>query len=182
MQKQKTNLMCIFFACLGSIITIIFKKVTQFTILTEINFIDAISIMITVILALYLSFIVEKNNNIERTKKDTIITFFTEFDDLIKATIEKTLAANSNKSFNVVSDFKIIRIRLNELEKIVNSNNMLTNTNVLQDLKVSINELWSTCTGDEQTTKNSTQEEIKLLGMNIDVLIYKIKLGINNNK
>lgn len=167
------------FLTLGSLITIIVKKTSNFTISKELYLPDLVSIVVTVLLAFYIGYIVEKNKSNERIAKDTVISYYKEYDEFLNSSIKTILSGNLKRS-KINSNFKTIRTRLYKLEQIATSKKILNSNNLLlKKISDEVNSLWRICTGDISIIDPKTNEAIELRLITIDGLIYELILEIN---
>jgi len=169
------------FFTVGCIVTIILKKVTQFTISSELDLPDLISIVVTIILAFYIGLFVEKDKENERIRKDTIIVLFKEYDELLKEKVTEILNDNDIGLRRKVSAFKILRARLHNLNNMAIEKNVLKkDNNITKEITKEVSRIWDLSTGDNIKDQTRRNENIELSLLKIDDLFYKLILQIND--
>lgn len=184
MKNKLSQIICILFSMAsGSIITIMIKKISSLTISNEVNLLDLIFGISTVIITLYIAFILEKNKGDERNSKDSIISFYKEYYEFLQNKIEKILS-NELEYQEILSEFKILRMKWYELKSIDLSKKILgENERLIEEISSEINNLWEICTEDENIIDGRVieraVENIRIKLVKIEISIYKLILKIN---
>lgn len=169
-------ILSIVFFTLGCISTIWMKKSELFTLSNEISLTDSISIVLTIILALFIAYYVDKNKDIKRITKDMFISYYISYLDFLRLRMTEIIEeqALSKKS----SYFKIIRIRLHSLNKSCIERKIVKNDILIKKLVAEVTSLWKVST-ESKLIKEEGKEKIELSLIRIEGIINQITFEIN---
>lgn len=178
---------------------IYFKRLTRFSLSNEISFelnpIEIISIVINLVLAIYVSSILSKKNETQKSQKELLINYLKEFQiDFSKRTdllLENQDFANQNTNLC----FKYLRAKVHSIISIASETGMLVNEEpIAHSLKQKVTDIWTlfTDTPQKASTKanQATKDGIEALRLEkiskieancieLDKLIYQLAIKIN---
>lgn len=164
--------------CSGIIFTILVKKHSYLTICNELGIMDMVSVFVTVTFGLYLVNVVEKSQNIEAQKKEMLISLVDDFGEHLKQSIDLIIERSiDNVPINIPSMFKPLRRKAYKVKELL-TDKIISEEQLCNDLYNLTTELWVMCTNGSDISNISNQDRIRIKSMDIEFLLYKIKLAI----
>lgn len=180
-QWIKYIILSLFFTAFGATITIFVKKTNMFIISNEIYIPDILTLICTIILTLYIAFILEKSKNNERISKDIIIEYYKEYCMTFNRKIRDLCNCESVSITQIISVYKLERIKLNKLNEFVKAKNLInSNSNLDKDLFNEVTKLWRICTDGRDITSPNDKEQIEINLIKIEIKIYDLIFEINS--
>lgn len=170
MQKVKNNWLLLIFIfilgfLLGIIVLIVTKKHSVFSIQNaiglSINPLEIVSVSINVILAIYITAILSKRNEQEKSDKQFLVNSFDTFNKEVGKTIGLFLENEEYDTMNVRSKFKTLRIKLKSLIKIGEDNNLLNKQEANDLISTKMTELWELFTDSPRKASKSASKAVK---------------------
>ncbi|MBQ4900316.1 hypothetical protein KB559_15880 [Paenibacillus sp. Marseille-P2973] len=144
----------------------------------EINLTDLLTLVMTVLLALFITFFVEKTKEIKRGTKDLFISYYRDY----RIYLESKLVAIQGNQLSYPkknATFKLLRARLHELNELTVSRNIINRDSLfIQQLNASVKDLWVESTRTVQIDDRGL-ENIELILLRIENLINKFTVEIN---
>jgi len=170
---------------IGIIITILFKKYSIFSlsnsINVEVNPFDVLGMALTFFVAFYVTRKLTKDNEREKAEKELLISYFKDFRNNLKETINRILEEELFDTIDTKSKLKILRktllsnINLSESYSFIDKN-----SNISKNLTEYLTDLWELSTDKPRPDKMEiTKQDIMKKLIQIDEEIFKIILEIN---
>lgn len=195
----KNIILGILFFIIGFYSSILIKKWTVLTINEEINFeinpFEILTLSITIFLAIYVTRILSKKNDLEKNEKELLINYLTEFKNLTNNKINYILSKDNFDTPETKSDLKIIRKKINTILTLASEYNFITDTESLStDLNNKVRDIWELLTdcpekvtGRANSVVKNGIERIRLEQVNkvevglidIEKIIFKLTMKIN---
>jgi len=164
------NLKIIIFTILGIFIgfyaCIFFKKHTFLTISNsisiEIDPLEILSLLITILLAIYVARILSKQNDSEKNEKDLLIQYFSDFRIQLSSKISKILEQEAFESIGTASEMKIIRKKLDSIVGLaVQYKFIKLNDNTSVELQSKARDLWELLTNTPKKAASNANATVK---------------------
>lgn len=184
---------------IGFYICIIIKKFTVLkidpTISFEINPFELFSLIVTIILAIYVARTLSKANDLEKSEKDLLINYLTNFKNEFNQKITYLLEQAEFDSVITNSNFKIIRKKIDTIislsveHKFIDKNETYSN-----ELINKVRDIWELFTdtpkkangrstaavkGDIERLRLEQVNKIEMAVIEIEKLLFKLTMKIN---
>ncbi|EMY60665.1 hypothetical protein [Leptospira terpstrae] len=137
---------------LGFLTCILLKKYTSFTIANqisiELNPFDIVSLIVTLLIAVYVGRILTKQNEYETSEKELIVKYFTDFKDLLRNKIEFIIEKNIIEDKIINCELKILRSKLNSIISIAEEYDFIRDQNngKANQVKEKLKDIWEILT------------------------------------
>jgi len=195
---EKLTIACIFFF-VGFYICILIKKISLLHIdnevSIEINPLELITTIITVLLAIYVTRTLGKRNDLEKKEKEMFIDYLIKFKDLANTKISNILRDDVFNTPSTNSDLKILRKKVSTLTNLgTEANYFEEGDQLVKDLSDKIRDIWEILTDCPEKIKGRASadvkqglerlrlEEISKVEMNlieIEKIIFNLSLKVN---
>lgn len=151
---------------LGSIVTIIIKKYSNLyfddSISFEINPIEVLSIMVNIILAIYVTGVLSRENDIIKSKKELIISYIKEFLLEYHNKTNKLIDEDCFDEPKTKAYFKTLRKRIHSVLTLTNDFGIIEkNDELASQIKDKIGDIWETFTDTPKKLDEITDEKTK---------------------
>jgi hypothetical protein len=181
MKRIKYLMLCLFFTTFGIMITIVVKKFSHFTIANELQLMDILSFISTIILTLYIGFILDKTKNDDRIIKDTFIGYYENYQVTLNEKIRGLYSSQNVSIGEITSVFKIVRTKLYRLNKFAVERNVIVPQSKLhEEVFGEVTKLWGICTDGEDISTTHKKEQIEAYLIKIEIMMYKLTFEIND--
>lgn len=143
--------------------------IDQFTIIKfsdtinwEANPVELISMVLTILLAIYVTRTLGKKNNKEKAETELLINYLLSFkDDLLKR-FDAITTEDNIEQIKLNSDCKIIRKRLHSIASIAVDNGYVdVNDDTIASLKEKVRDIWETLTDTPQIANGKASKAVK---------------------
>lgn len=169
----------------GVIVTILLKKWSVLHISNEVglklNPFEIISIIVTVLLAIYITRKLSKDNEIDKSQKQLLIDYFYDFRKKASITISNILEKNAFDTIETKSALKILRKTLQSIIDLAENYSFIEkNSDLTQQIKEKLTDIWEILTDTPKRGEDETNiEEKKQLVEKYMIEIYKLIFQIN---
>jgi hypothetical protein len=183
----------------GIMFIIFFKKYTSLYFANDISFeinpLEIISIGVNIFLAIYITRILSKKNDQEKTEKELIINYLKDFQLEYNSKTNKLLECEDFETPLTNSCFKTLRTRINSILALAEENKIIANNDATASkIKQKITEIWELFTdtprransGANQAIKDGIQTlrlekigKIESASIDLDKLILQLAMKIN---
>ncbi len=169
----------------GIIFIVVLKKYSHFllseTISIEINPFDILGMSLTFFVAFYVTRKLTRDNEREKAEKELLISYFKDFRNELKETIDKILEENLFDTTYTKSKMKILRKTLLSNINLSLSHSFIDeNSNTSKNLTEYLTDLWELTTDKPAQDKiEITKQDVMKKLIKIDEEIFKIILEIN---
>lgn len=190
MHKSLIILLHIISFVTGFLFCIVLRKYSSFYISNqvsiEINPFDLVSLIVTLLIAIYAGRILTKQNEYETSEKELLIQYITDFKNLLKQKIDHIIENDITDDKIINCELKILRSKLNSIISIAEDYNFILNQNngKANQVKEKLKDIWELLTDPPKSsndnyflirktdvTQNSLQIEKLLFDLTIE--IYK---------
>ena len=157
----------------------------------EINPFELISLFINILLAIYVTISLSKQNDLENRTKNLLIDYFSEFKLLINNKITRILQEPIFNTPSSISDLKIIRKKLDSIINLAIEFNLIElNNPKCTDLKDKVRDIWEILTehpikvpgkGSAQKVEVRLEQvnRVEFLIIEIEKIIFQLTMHIN---
>lgn len=199
LKKYEIKLSLIVGVFIGVCLNLLIKKYSTLHIENvvsfEINPLEIFSILINIFLAIYISRNLSKQNDLEKTEKELLTSYFKEFQLEFSTKINNLLLNEDFTTPITNSCFKILRIKINSLLSLAEENNFVTNTDdTSSKIKQKISEIWELFTDTPRNANSRSNQatrdgittlrlekisKIESASIEFDKLIFQLAMKIN---
>jgi len=189
MQRIKFFLTAIISFGAGIVITIFLKKWSALYISNEVsiklNPFEIISIGVTVLLAIYITRKLSKDNDIDKSQKELLISYFDDFKNEASIKVSNILKKNAFNKTETKSALKILRKRLKSIIELAEDYSFIEkNSDLTKKTKEKLTDIWEILTdtpkrGADQTLIEEKKQAVEKNMIEIYELIFKITFEIN---
>ena len=189
MQRIKFFLTAIISFGAGIVITIFLKKWSALYISNEVsiklNPFEIISIGVTVLLAIYITRKLSKDNDIDKSQKELLISYFDDFKNEASIKVSNILKKNAFNKTETKSALKILRKRLKSIIELAEDYSFVEkNSDLTKKTKEKLTDIWEILTdtpkrGADQTLIEEKKQAVEKNMIEIYELIFKITFEIN---
>ncbi len=189
MQRIKFFLTAIISFGAGIVITIFLKKWSALYISNEVsiklNPFEIISIGVTVLLAIYITRKLSKDNDIDKSQKELLISYFDDFKNEASIKVSNILKKNAFNKTETKSALKILRKRLKSIIELADDYSFIEkNSDLTKKTKEKLTDIWEILTdtpkrGADQTLIEEKKQAVEKNMIEIYELIFKITFEIN---
>jgi len=189
MQRIKFFLTAIISFGAGIVITIFLKKWSALYISNEVsiklNPFEIISIGVTVLLAIYITRKLSKDNDIDKSQKELLISYFDDFKNEASIKVSNILKKNAFNKTETKSALKILRKRLKSIIELAEDYSFVEkNSDITKKTKEKLTDIWEILTdtpkrGADQTLIEEKKQAVEKNMIEIYELIFKITFEIN---
>lgn len=132
------------------------------TVSFEINPFELFSLIITTILAIYVARTITKTNDLEKSEKDLIIDYLTNFNREFREKISSLLEQQEFDTAIASSNFKIIRKRIDSVISLgVEHNFIISNDPYSVDLTNKVRDIWELFTDTPKKANGKSTAAVK---------------------
>lgn len=175
---------------IGSIGTIVVKKIFNLSFNNEISIIDTISLILSVCMSLYIVFILEVRKNRNEHIREIFISYFNQYNSDIRIEIEKMIEDSSYEFTKMTSFFKVRRKMIDYIDALVTENNMKQDIEGIQSVKETMKQLKDVVTNVGCRVENGSsypiyanakKHQIRMILSELEHNTYKTIFDINNS-
>ena len=155
-----------------------------------INPIELISILINILIAYYLTVVFGKKNDIHKSEKDLLITYFEDFrkdkDLIISECSDLILNGTHNNHYVITSQLKYLRQKLNMNLTLLIERKFITQNNIIkQNAESKMKNIWEKITYTPTASQLNFNIENQLfnartLSTDLDKLLFELNIIIND--
>lgn len=150
----------------GFYVCILIKKISSLSISNSINFevnpLEVFSVIITVLLAIYVTRTLSKQNDKEKEEKLLLVKYFKDLKDLINFKLEKILEQENYDTQITKSDLKVLRKKLNSFIQLAEKYKFIqANDEISVKLKENLTDIWELLTDTPKKVNGRANTEVK---------------------
>ena len=167
MQKNHKLIIALLLGLLiGVIVTVCIKKFTALTFSNsvgfEVNPLEVFSLLCNIILAVYITRVLSKENDQDKSEKDLFIKYLQSYQEEFKVKMDSMIELEDFQTPIVKSHFKSLRSKAKALICLAEDNNLIEkNSSLGSELQQKVTEVWELFTDTPRVNLGQTTPEIE---------------------